>query len=128
MPDSATSSSFVAVLRLTAATTIWDATANASATSKRIMNAPSWWRFRGGVARSQIEDAGALRVIAEIEVRGDDVVDMDEVAALLAIGIAARALEKPHAPVAQVFIREVERDGRHPALVRLTGPVHVEVA
>src|SRR6185437_13642420 len=90
-------------------------------------------RVRDGIecrrtARAEIEDARALATIVKVEIRRDDVIDMDEVAPLLAIRISAGALEQAHAAIAPVLLEEVIRDRGHPSLVCLARPVDVEIA
>src|SRR5579864_2369001 len=65
---------------------------------------------RRRVAGAEVEDARALATIVEVEIRRDDVVDMDEIASLLAIRISAGALEQAHAAIAPVLQEEVIRD------------------
>src|SRR5689334_22177133 len=79
-------------------------------------------------AGAEVEDPRALAMVAEPQVRVDDVVDVDEVAALLAVGIAAGSGEQRNAAIALVLIEQVPGHRGHPALVRLARAVDVEVA
>ena len=83
---------------------------------------------RRGLSAAEVEDPVALRVVEKIEIDLDDVLDRDEVAALLACRVAARALEQPDPAFAQVLAAEMPGDRGHPLLVLLARTVDVEVA
>src|SRR5687768_13621814 len=69
-----------------------------------------------------------MAMLEEEQVDVDHVVDIDEVAPLLAVAVAARADEQPHPARCQELLVGVERDRRHAPLVRLVGTVDVEIA
>ena len=79
-------------------------------------------------AAAEIEDAASLRVVEELEVDLDDVVDRNEIASLLARGVACAALEEPHAALRAILVEEMHHDGCHASLVPLARAVDVEVA
>src|SRR5712691_1210490 len=79
-------------------------------------------------ARADVEDARDLRVVEKVKVDLDHVLDRNEIAALLPVGVAARAGKRAHAPLRCILIEEVPSHGSHTALVPLVGAVHVEVA
>src|ERR1700756_2754423 len=66
-------------------------------------------------------------MLPEPQVHGADVVDVDEVAALLAVAVAVAALEQLALAGLEDLVVEVEGGAGHLALVLLAGPVHVEV-
>src|SRR6185295_20066747 len=79
-------------------------------------------------AGAAVEDARHLAVLEEPEVHVDHVVDVHEVAALLAVAVPRRALEEPDLAGGGELVVGVERDRGHAALVRLVRPVDIEVA
>src|SRR5690606_166185 len=83
---------------------------------------------RGARARPHVEDAAHARMVEEPEVHADDVLDVDEVAALLARLVAAAALEEPRLALLENLPAQVMRDARHRALVGFARSVDVEVA
>src|SRR4029078_12248624 len=83
-------------------------------------------RCRGTSA--EIENARSLAMPIEVEVRGDDIVDVDEVTSLLTIAITTAGREQSHAPLRAVLVEEMISNRCHAALVRLARTVHVEIA
>src|SRR5713101_5402585 len=79
-------------------------------------------------ARADVEDARDLRVVEKVKVDLDHVLDRNEIAALLPVGVAARAGKRAHAPLRGVLVEKMPGDRSHAALVPLVGTVHVEVA
>ena len=69
-----------------------------------------------------------LRVLEKPEVDLDDVVDVNEVAALLAIAITAAAFEQTDFARGLKLAAEMVDDARHRFLVRLLRTVDIEVA
>src|SRR5712691_2632606 len=57
--------------------------------------------------RADVEDARDLRVVQKVKVDLDRVLDRDEIAALLPVGVAARPDERVHAPLRCILIEEV---------------------
>src|SRR5512134_3092298 len=64
-----------------------------------------------------VENAGELRALEEVQVDVDDVLDRHEIAPLLAVRVAARTLEELHAALGAVLVEEVPRHGSHASLV-----------
>src|SRR5208282_5237337 len=79
-------------------------------------------------ARAEIEDAGALRMVEKVEVHLDDILDADEVAALLAGRITARAFEELDLGGCAILLNEVPNDRRHAPFVCLARTIDVEIA
>src|SRR5256885_4999316 len=78
--------------------------------------------------RADVEDTRHLGVVEKMQVDLDDVLDRDEVAALLAVPVPPRPDEGAHAPLRCILIEEVPGHGSHTALVPFVRAVHVEVA
>src|ERR1035441_9965889 len=74
-------------------------------------------------AAAEVEDAARLRMIEEPEVDGNDVVDVDEIAPLLAGRVAAIGAEQLDAARRLPLLELVEGDRRHAPLVLLARPV-----
>src|SRR3954470_13976107 len=79
-------------------------------------------------AGAAVEDARHLAMLEEPEVHVDHVVHVHEVAALLAVAVARRALEEQDLAGGGELVVGVESDRGHAALVRLVGAIDVEVA
>jgi hypothetical protein len=82
---------------------------------------------RLGAAAAEIEDAARLGMGEEPEVDGDDVVDEDEVARLLAGAVAAVGAEEADPAFVAQLVEVMERDRRHAPLVLLVRAVDVEI-
>src|SRR5690606_26810982 len=78
-------------------------------------------------AGADVEDAAAIRVVEKREIDRGDVLDRDEVAALLARAVAVAAVEQAHLAVALELVEVVERHGGHAPLVRLALAADVEL-
>ena len=68
---------------------------------------------------AHVEDARLPRMIEEVEIDRDHVVDGHEIAPLLAVAVAAAALEELDLAARAKLVEEMERDRRHAALVLL---------
>ena len=75
---------------------------------------------------AEVVDAGN-RAVPEVQVHLDDIVDMDEVALLRAVGVAMASFEQPNLAVGPELVEVMECHRRHAALVRFARAVHVEV-
>ena len=79
------------------------------------------------LAGADIEDAGHRRRVEQPAHHRDRVVDIDEVALLLAVGDAvAVRLEQPHRLAALGLVEALGDEAHHLALVVLVRPEHVE--
>src|SRR5438132_9396464 len=58
-------------------------------------------------ARADVEDARDLRVVEKVKVDLDHVLDRNEIAALLPVGVAARAGKRAHAPLRGVLVEKL---------------------
>src|SRR5256885_708756 len=98
IPGSASSSSLVAVLMLTAAcATRVDGCCGST--------------IEGRCAtRAHIENTGPFRVVEELQVDLDDIVDTDKVAALFARRVAAGPLEQLHLTASTILVEKVVDD------------------
>ncbi len=81
-----------------------------------------------GLACAAVEDAALGGVVPEEEVDVDDVLDVDEVAALLAVAVAVGAFEQPDDAALFQLVVEVVGDRGHAALMVFLRPEDVEVA
>jgi hypothetical protein len=78
-------------------------------------------------AAAAVEDARDVAPLEEPQVHRHHVVDVDEVAALLAVAVAARADEELHLAFAVELLPGVQRHRGHPPLCASFGPVDVEI-
>src|SRR5208283_2553460 len=76
---------------------------------------------------AKIEDARAFRMLQEVEIDLDHVLDTDEIAALLASGITGRAFEQFDLARGAVLVEEVPDDRCHASFVGLARAVDVEL-
>src|SRR5882672_5606520 len=67
-------------------------------------------------------------MIEKMQIDLGDVLDRDEVAALLAVPVPSGPDKGAHAPLRRVLVEEVPGHGSHTALVPFVGTIHVEVA
>src|SRR5947207_7204093 len=75
-----------------------------------------------------VEDARQLGVVEKVQVDLDDVLDRDEVAALLAVPVPPRPDKGTHAPLRRILVEKMPGHRRHADLVPFVHAVHVEVA
>src|SRR3989304_9506626 len=79
-------------------------------------------------AGADVENARLPGMIEEEQVDVDRALDRYETAALLAVAIAAAALEQPDPAVRPILVEEMKRDRRHAPLVLLALAIDVEIA
>src|SRR5258708_11314253 len=79
-------------------------------------------------AGAAVEYTRDVATLEEPEVHRHHVVDVDEVAPLLAVAIAVRADEELDLAFVQQLVIGVQSDGGHAALVRLVRLIDVELA
>ena len=76
----------------------------------------------------QLKIPDSLAMLEKIQIHVHHVLDMDEVAPLLAVGIAVRSGEEPDPALAHELVEGMKRDRSHTPLVRLVRAVNVEIA
>src|SRR5439155_4275367 len=81
-----------------------------------------------GAPRADVENTRHLGMVEKMQVDLDDVLDRDEVAALLAVPVPPGTDKGTHAPFRRILVEEMPGHRRHAALVPFVGAVHVEVA